>query len=520
MKNYLKILSITVIFAGFLGYVQPAKAYFSLEIPKQLTELWQKVYAQEASILSPTKPPMPLEQQPMFQNPPPMPYQQPPNNLQPNQNCKIDGVEKSGGCEPYNNQNNVGNKPPNNENNEKQNGGDQTRMIKDIQRNAKQMESSINRFEKQMQQAEKSGGIISQEMKEKATKAKELLSKIKNATTAEDIENDTMNELQEAVNDLDQNGREVFEKIQRLNNIKKEIKNMERNVSNFDKQVAKLTKQKIAIPQDTADNIAKLKNIIIAVKNAKTWDDAESSGLEDMGDLMQNLGESQQNLEMLARWPQTLKQMDKEIKNLDRQVTKSKSAVERLKSKGIDLAENFTSFSADVNQLKSVRNEANNKIQSGDSQSAFDLVENEFFYKMDDVYENQRIIDTVTNLGKFSSEFKNGLNSLKREIANLKKKGEDTSELQSLYDEVKQKGDEILVLMRAKPIDTETIISALEDLESIRQQGSDKIQELGGGDSMPWEKGPQQFQQLKMSPAMNQYIPQKQSNNQTNDVNP
>ncbi len=560
MNKYSKLLSTTIIFASLLIYTQPANAYFRLEIPKQLTELWQKVQAQEASKMEPTPtfmppptqtpPPMPqptnfqqppvnqqpnfqppTNQQPNFQNPPPpmngqnfQPGQQPmPFQPQPNDSTFKPGnfpPNQFNEKEPQTQPNNFPNKPPmmeraennnqdSNQGGKNQNSGDQGRMIKDIQRGAKQMEGAIGRFDKQLLQAEKSGGVVSPEMKEKITQAKELITKIKSSTTAEEVGDDAMDQLQEIVSDLDQNGREVFEKIQRLNNVKRDIKNLRRNVANFDKQVTKLTRQNIVVPQDTTDNIAKLKTIVSAVETAKTWDEVEAAGLEDMGDLMQNLGESQQSLEMLARWPQTLKQMDKELKKLNNQVRKSKSTVDRLTKKGIDLTENLANFSTEVDKLKSVRDEANSKVQSGDSQGAFDLVENDFFNKMDDVYENQRIIDTMSNLRRFNSDFKNGLNSLKREITNLKRKGEDTSELQSIYDEVKQKGDEVTTLMKTKPIDTDAIVSALEDLGNLRQQGMDKSQEMGGGEPMPWEQGQPQIQQLSMPSTMKQYITPK-----------
>lgn len=544
MKN--KILAIAAILAisGFnLGLATSAQAAtIRLDVPKPVMDLWKKIQtekvgAQESNSISsqPTAQvnPQPTNIQPIVTEPtinheppkenfipPSAPTPKPPmdnfsdqkspekNNLPPpnQQPPKGDFNQQpfQGENKPFNNQNS--NKGP-----EMQNGKDDERAMRDFKRGAKQMEDMVKRFEKQMTQAEKSGGAISEDMKSKISQAKQLLEKIKGANTTDDMGDNTMEQLQEIMDDLQQNGHEVLEKIQRLAGIKKEIRHMERGVSMFEKQITKLTKQKITVPQEIADNMAKLKTIVTGVKNAKTWDEVENAGLEDMGDLMQSLGESQQNLEMLARWPQTLKQMDKELKNLERQVKKSKSTVEKLTNKGIDLTENFANFSSEVDKLKSIREEANNKMQSGDSLSAFDLVENEFFYKMDEVYENQRIIDTMANLGRFNSDFKNGLNSLKKEMANLKKKGEDVSEVQSLYDEVKQKGDEILTLMKARPIDADAIISALEDMEGIRQQGTDKIQELGGGESMPWEQGQRQFEELRMSPNMNKFIPQKQA---------
>lgn len=543
MKNKILAIAAIVAITSFnLGLAASAQAAtIRLDVPKPVMDLWkkiktEKVGAQESNNISsqPTAQvsPQPTNIQPIINEPtikleppkeniitpiapPPKPPmdnfsdQKPPekNNLPPPNQQPPKGDFNQ---QPFKGENKSSDNQNSNKGQEMQNGKDDERAMRDFKRGAKQMEDMVRRFEKQMTQAEKSGGVISEDMKTKISQAKQLLEKIKSANTTDGMGDNTMEQLQEIMDDLQQNGHEVLEKIQRLAGIKKEIRNMERGVSMFEKQITKLTKQKITIPQEIADNMAKLKTIVTGVKNAKTWDEVENSGLEDMGDLMQSLGESQQSLEMLARWPQTLKQMDKELKNLERQVKKSKSTVEKLTNKGIDLTENFANFSSEVEKLKAIREEANTKMQSGDSQNAFDLVENEFFYKMDEVYENQRIIDTMANLGRFNSDLKNGLNSLKREIASLKKKGEDVSEVQSLYDEVKQKGDEILILMKARPIDADAIISALEDMEGIRQQGTDKIQELGGGESMPWEQGQRQFEELRMSPNMNKFMPQKQ----------
>lgn len=531
MKNKILAIGAIVAIATFnLSLVSNAQAAtIRLDVPQTVMNLWkkiqtEKVKAQETSGLSsqPTASTIsqPINSQPIVGEPTISPMPTPPKPPMDNfGDQKLPGQTgmmmppKGDFNQPFKGENkSFDNQNSNNGQGQgMQNGKDDERAMRDFKRGAKQMEDMVRRFEKQMAQSEKSGGIISEDMKTKISQAKQLLEKIKGADSTDSMGDNTMEQLQEIMDDLQQNGHEVLEKIQRLAGIKKEIRNMERGVSMFEKQISKLTKQKITIPQDIADNMVKLKTIVSGVKNAKTWDEVESAGLEDIGDLMQSLDESQQNLEMLARWPQTLKQMDKELKNLDRQVKKSKTTVDRLVKKDIDLTENFNNFSSEVEKLKSIREEANSKMQSGDSQSAFDLVENEFFYKMDEVYENQRIIDTMANLGRFNADFRNGLNSIKREISSLKKKGEDVSDIQSLYDEVKQKGDEVLALMKVRPIDSDALISALEDMEGIRQQGTDKIQELGGGESMPWEQGQKQFQELRMSPNMNKFIPKKQA---------
>ena len=384
----------------------------------------------------------------------------------------------------------------------------QVQRLKDIQRGLKPLKNSIASFEKMMAK----GNTLSEVLKVKISLAKELVIKIEAAKTGDEISNDEMDNLREFMNDL----QEEQQSMQRLAEFRNNIKNTERGVKNFETQLARLKKQKLVIPTDVTENLNKIKQLIVAVKTAVSWDEMQAAGVEDMGDLMDTLNESRNNLEMIARWPQTLKQMDKEISNLNKQVKKDKTIVDRLLKKEIDLTENYNKFVEMVGKLKTVRDGANALIVAGDFEGAFTMAEDDFFGQLEETYQNAKVIQTMSNLGAFTSSFKSELNKAKQTIAQLKKKKIDITELQAIYDESKIKGNETIALIKVKPVDEEAVITAMEEMGNLRVDFGNKVSELQGEEvaDMPWEQGAQQFKQVQMTPKFDQYFPQQTQSTQ------
>lgn len=383
------------------------------------------------------------------------------------------------------------------------------RQLKDMKRNVLQMENNLKQFEKMMQKAEKSGTVVPTEIKEKLEKAKNIIAAIKSAATMEEMRNAGMEDFNEIMQDLEQARQDIFEKAQRLQDVKRGVKSMEQGIKTFEKQLATVAKKKVIVPQEIANNVAKLKDVIAKIKVAQTWDEVEAAGLEDMQDMMQTLDQSRQQLEILARWPQTLKQVNQELKRLTTELKRSKSISDRLMKKSIDVSGVYAEFEAAVNKLTSVRDEAANDMNTGKSDDAFDLLQNNFFGQTQDVWEFQRVIQTMNNLGQFTSQFKQGVNQAQNQIKMLQRKKIDVVELQDLLNQSKTEGNEVLALMKIKSIDTDAIMSGIQDLENLRQDFDSKMGELTGaeGGPMPWEQGPQQFQKVEMSPTVMKMMP-------------
>ncbi|MFA5791923.1 MAG: hypothetical protein WC884_02710 [Candidatus Paceibacterota bacterium] len=387
------------------------------------------------------------------------------------------------------------------QNNNFQQGPDNERILKDIKRGAQQITRQLKQFEALVARFEKKGVVISPDVKTKIEELKTITQKFLSAT-ADDVKNLDMNEMGQSMRDLE-NERQNLEQ---MDNITREMRRIERNVNIFEKQVQKLAKQNISVPTTVSENLGKVKTAIADIKAGKM------GNAEDIFDLMRNLDENRGQMEMLARWPQTVKEMDRQVKNLERELKRSKLSVDRLNKNGIDLSSIYSQFESAIAKLKETRDAAKIKIQEN-AEDAFDMVQNDFFGQMDDVMESQRTIMTMNNFGRFQSDFTRETNKDAQRIKTLKRQKIDTAELEDLLTQAKAKGAEVKDLFKANPLDVDAVIEALGELENMKQEFDNKIGELTGTeDQMPWEKGPQQFKQMEVSPNLDKWIPRQSQN--------
>lgn len=387
--------------------------------------------------------------------------------------------------------------------------------LKDMQRGVKQMEGNVKQFERMLQQAEKKGQQMSPEMKEKITRAKESITKVKSAKSAEEISDFNMDEFSQDIQSMEQERREQEQQDRQLKDIKRGMSGATQGLKMFKKQLAQLAKKKIAVPTEIAETVQKIEAAVAAIQKAKTWDEVEAAGLEDLQDMFMGLDEQRQQLEMLTRWPQTVKQAQREITNMTRELKRAKSIVTKLAKKGIDLSDEYGAMESAVNKLKETLGAAQAKVKEGSSESvqeAFELLENEFFGQMDDVWEANRVIQTMSNLGQFTSDFKRGIADAKRQISQLKRQRIDTGELAEVLAEAQAAGNEIVALLKAKPIDEDAVIEAIQGMEDFRQQFDEKARELRGEQEvMPWQKGPEQFKSVSSGINLEQFIPKQEA---------
>ncbi|MEK7643963.1 MAG: hypothetical protein AAB390_01520 [Patescibacteria group bacterium] len=432
------------------------------------------------------------------------------------QTCNIDGKEVPGPC-PRNDYQNGDNS--NNQSGQKNEGMNDNRQgregggemdLANMKRGIKQMDNNLKRFDKMVTDLGKKGGQVPQEVKDKLAKAKSLSEGLKAATTAEEMQTVGMDEYQEILQDLEESRQEIFEKAQRLQDVKRNIKGMEQGLKMFESQTARLKKQKITLPTDLSEKVAKARTTLNAIKSAKTWDEVESAGMEDLQDTFMSLDESREQLEMISRWPKTLKQVNTQLAGMDRELKRDKAIVDKLLKKGIDLNSNYSLFAEAIAKLKATRDDAVAKMAAGQSQEAFDALENDFFGQMDDAWENGRVIQMMNNLGRFNQDFKRGVASMNTTINKLKKKKVDVSGLTEILAQIKEKGASVTALLKEKPVDQEAISVELQDMEGLRLDFENQVDEsVGDGEDMPWEKGPQQFKSMQMSSSLNQYIDKK-----------
>lgn len=388
---------------------------------------------------------------------------------------------------------------------------DETRQLQDLKRGAQQMSFGLKNFETMINQLEKNKISVPIEIKEKFSRAKNLIEIAKNAKTIEEFQTSGTEELQEIFFDLEQYRVEFAENEMRMRDIRRMLKGIDGPLKQFERQIMALEKKKIVIPAEMKEKLAKIKIIVEAIQNAKNWDEVEAAGVEEIQSLMEDMRETQQQLEYLSRWPQTLQQVDRELKRLEQELKRAKGIVDKLSKKGMDLSGIYTEFETQVNNMKDAREKAKVLMGAGDTEGAFQTLEEEFFAEMDDIWENHQTIMTMSNLGRFASDFKRATTDAQRMIRDLKRKKINTSEIESILAQAKAKGDEILQLMKVKPLDLDEVLSGLQELENLRNWFEDETDQLRGEEeTLPWKDGASLFDEnIQLPPEWKKIIPKK-----------
>lgn len=278
-----------------------------------------------------------------------------------------------------------------------------------------------------------------------------------------------------------------------LKQFQRGVKGVEQGLKMFKKQVDRITKQGLTLPAEIASNLDKVSAAITTVKEADSLEIAQA-GMEDIMDGMQTLQESREDLEKLTRWPQVNKQIDQMIKNLNRQLKQDQNLAAKLAKQGFDISDLVGKFDSGIKELQGVQASAKEKLAT-DIDGAFETLQDGFYEKMDDVQQSHQTIQMLSNLGRFTSTYKREVVSYERGIKELKRRKLDTTDLETAFATIKEKGAVMQSLLQIKPIDPEAVQSALEDLGAAKQEFENaKTEALGDdGQTMPWEQGQNQF---------------------------
>lgn len=382
-------------------------------------------------------------------------------------------------------------------------------QLKGLQQGAKGMEQGLKQFEALVKKAEKAGGGVSAEVKAKYNDLKQNIQKIKAAKSTDEIGDIDTDSLQSDITEVMESAGAAIQNAEQLKGLKQGIKGMEQGLKAFEGQLVRITKQKAVIPAEITAKVADIKTKLAVVKGAKTWEEAEAAGVEELPDSMESLNDYRDQLEVLMRLPMMQKQLDKQMNNLTKELKRTQTIVTKLQKQGVDLNEEQAAFAASVNQLKTVRDNGLAQVKSGNSEAiraALDDLEENFFGQIGDVMEHSRVIQTMAGLSRFGAELARNLKTAQNQINQLKRKKINTAELESLLNQAKQKGNEAANLIKVKPLDEDAVMEAISALEDLRTQFDDQASELGGGAAMPWESGPKTIQALKIPKEVNTFI--------------
>ncbi|MBI4457929.1 hypothetical protein HY633_03125 [Candidatus Uhrbacteria bacterium] len=378
--------------------------------------------------------------------------------------------------------------------------------LKGMKSGLKGMQAGYAKIKAQYDKIEKAGTLIPQADKDGLAEARGLIDTVKNATTAAEIEDIDTDHFSDLLEKLSADIGDLRQQAEMLKGLKQAAKGMKTGIKMFDTQIAKLTKQNIAVPADIADILGQVKALIAGIEGNKSWDDLQALGIENVDELFDKLDDGRERIVMLGRWPQAIKQVDKQLAAMDKTAVRLKALADKLKGGEIDVAERQAQYAAGVADLRKARNDADALVKAGGGTEAFDLLETGFFDKLDGIIENQRVIETMANMGRFVSEYRKASLSIQQQLAALAKKKVDTTELKSLFAQFKAKGDSIAALLKVKPIDTDAVLAAVNEFEDLRLAALDKIDAARGGAVMPWDTGAVTVKEIKIPKAMDTFI--------------
>ncbi len=264
---------------------------------------------------------------------------------------------------------------------------------------------------------------------------------------------------------------------------KKGLEQMKKGLKQFGKQLTKI-KNRINVlktkgVQPSEEMNAALTQVEEFMTKLNTVEDMESiqDDMDNFQEASQTLAEGVGEMEKLAQFPKVLSKAKLELKKLN--TTLKRAQTQAAKSK-IDVSDIIQAFSVQISTLNQAIVDADALFKASKAEEAFDKLSNDFFDKIGDAYEEFNKIQAITNFAKYAGEVKRGLAQAKAQVRALERKKIDATELKSIISQSEQKYEGLKQLLAAKPLDIDAVETALDELENLRSDFSNKFEELTG----------------------------------------
>lgn len=261
---------------------------------------------------------------------------------------------------------------------------------------------------------------------------------------------------------------------QRLQQMQKGMGNFTREIARIKSQIKTLEKKGVSIPEDLTGTLAKLDSLTEKMKSAKSPEELDEV-LPELQDAEGDLRDWMPKLGKLSQLGQMLKQADKEIARAAKQAAMDEKKITASK---LDLSQSLSDFKAAIEKQNAILTEVRNLMKT-DPEAAFDKLNEDFFGNMDNLWSPEKVIQVSLNIKKGLSQMDREIKSAEATVKKLSKK-DGAGELSALLAAAKEQLAKIKELSAAKPMDTDAVINALEDLMRAKQDFADKVQDITG----------------------------------------
>lgn len=262
-----------------------------------------------------------------------------------------------------------------------------------------------------------------------------------------------------------------------LQDVKRGSADMERGLGMMERRIKSLETRGAVITDSMRKAIQDARSLVDQVKNAKTGEEVQSLPMDSFGDFMQTINEDMQKAEMSTQLPRMIKEANRALKQQQSALKRAQSRSSRIK---VDVGSLLGPWQKAVDDVAQAISEAQQNFQAGKTDEAVELLQDKVFGAMDDLGEQQRLFEMVSDMQRMLKGADSEVKQMERRLARLKKSGKDTAEAEALLQEGKGKLAEIKQMLATPGFDSESLVALVEDASGIRMELARDLAELAG----------------------------------------
>ena len=270
------------------------------------------------------------------------------------------------------------------------------------------------------------------------------------------------------------------DQLQQIN--KQKLTQMRKGLAGFVKQMLNIKntvngyeKKGVVLPEELKAAMIKIDAYINTINTSEDATELEAviDNFSEATDVVQTW---LPKLPKLVQLPKIIKQAEKEIAKVDLAYNKD---VKQMSKTKVDAASVLADFKTAIDNQKALLNEVKTLAKT-DSDAAFDMLTDDFFSNIDNMWENEKVIQMTLNIKKGMTQMTAEINLAEKTTAALKKKKVNTAELEALIKKSKVEFENLKKLVNAKPFNADAVMDSVDILMETRQTYTDKLEDLTG----------------------------------------
>ncbi|MBI4434192.1 hypothetical protein HY632_05450 [Candidatus Uhrbacteria bacterium] len=274
------------------------------------------------------------------------------------------------------------------------------------------------------------------------------------------------------MSDEEQEARELQQKEQMLKAAKKQFKDLDSGLKRMTGALAICAKAKVEVPEEIADGIQSLRESLTKVQSATDVDAVQDVDFSDFADVGDRVKETVDYCQRIQEFPRISKQLGSELRRMESDLKRLVSQAARTQ---IDVSEELTAAGSTIAEIKSALAEA----AKTPSEEALDRL-HELRDNFDGIRGTMDAVRSVMDVGRGISDATKEVTKIQREITSLKRKRVDVKALESSLSDGKIVLAQIQGLAKKKPVDTDALLEAFEQLSEARSSLNEALQEARG----------------------------------------